>query len=120
MSSSLSKYGECGATTGVLLLSLILSLLGIVFIYTIVGILIGLFCIVAAWVLFIIALIMLIKVLVTTEVWTNWCKANVFFCLVLLFLLIIFASLGGVQHSNQNKPNPLPANDANTQPTNQY
>ena len=102
MGSFWSKYGECGTTTGLMLLSMILAILGIILIYTIVGIFVGLGLIIAAWIIFLISLIMLIKVIAAKK-WkdhSTFCKVNIGICVVLLILLIVFSAVGGVEHQN--------------------
>jgi uncharacterized membrane protein len=120
MGSLWSKYGECGATTGLMLLSLVLAILGIALIYTIIGIFVGMALIITSWILFLISLIMLIKV-VATKKWkdhTLFCKVNVFICILLLILLIAFSATGGVEHQKQNTPaNPAPDNQDTTAPS---
>lgn len=119
MGSFWSKYGECGTTTGMMVLSFLLAILGIALVYTLVGIFIGIPLLIAAWIIFLISLIMLGKVLITKK-WkdhTTFCKVNVGICIGLLIILIVLSAVGGNEHQNQTaqKP-PVPSNEASTAP----
>lgn len=114
----MSSNSECSAMTGSLIVSFILAILGIAFIYSIVGVVIGLALIVISWIMFIISLILLVKILLTMkDKPTGWCKFNIIFCIILLVLLIAFSVTGGVEHTNQNKPViPQSSNEETTMP----
>lgn len=115
----MSSIAECTSTTGFLLLSLILGVLGIAFVYTIIGAFVGIALIIASWILFFISLIMLIKMIAVNGITkqSGWCKFNIAFCVVLLILLIVFAAIGGNEHAIQTAPaNPAPSNESTTEP----
>jgi amino acid transporter len=121
MGSFWSKYGECGTTTGLMILSFVLAILGIAFIYSLIGMFIGIGLIIAAWIIFIISLIMLLKILMTKKWKDNtFCKWNIAICIALLILLIAFSAAGGIEQQRQNAPaNPAPSNDATSTPQTQ-
>jgi len=113
MGSVVTKYGECTGTTILLFIALILGIIGIALIYTIIGILIGFGFIIAACIVFIIAAIMLGKMLYK-EGFSNqglWCKMNILLAMVVFIVILVEIIVGCIEHNKQSQPaNPLPAN----------
>ncbi len=120
MGSIMTKYGECTGTTVLLLLSLILACIGFALIFSIVGIVIGLGLIIAAGVIFFIALGILINMLIQKEFkkQNNWCKANIVICGIVFIIILSGIIAGSVKHVNDNQPaNPDSSNESTTIPS---
>jgi uncharacterized membrane protein YagU involved in acid resistance len=111
MGSVLTKEnGKCTAITILLSFSIILAIIGISLIFVIpligtgIGFILGIFAII----FFIIALILLIKMLNKKGFsgLSGWCKANIVFCLVVFILVITGIISGSIKHS-ENQTDPL-------------
>lgn len=88
---------KCNMMTGFLFGSLLASILGIAFIFSIVGMLIGAIFIILAWIMFIISIVFFIMIMYNTfakgQQLSDWCKINVFFFIIVLIMLIVSSVL---------------------------
>lgn len=90
---------SCGGITALLVLSFILSILGIVFIYyTIVGVLLGVIFLIISWIFFFAALVALIQNVATNgfKQQSTWCKINIIICTIIFLIYLVEIILSAV------------------------